>query len=201
MISIDDVKKLRDMTGISVMQCRKALEEAGGDFEKSVVILRKRGAEVAANKAGRTLNAGTVASYVHANGNVGSIVELFCESDFVSGNEEFKKLAYDIAMHITATNPEFLKSEDITEEARETAKAVFAKEAENLPGQKGKSEEMVQKILDGKLAAYFAERVLLDQPFIKNPELSIRALIDGAIQKFGEKMEVGRFVRFSIKRQ
>ncbi len=194
MITTEDVKKLRDMTGISVMQCRKALEEAGNDFDKAIVILRKRGAEVAAKVADRTLGAGVVASYIHATGTVGSMVELYSETDFVSGNEEFKKLAYDIAMHITASNPEFLKVEDITKEAKNLAKEVFAKEVA------GKPEAMKEKILEGKLKSYFAERVLLLQPFIKNPELTIGALIEGAVQKFGEKIEIGRFVRFSIKR-
>lgn len=194
MISTEDVKKLRDLSGISIMQCRKALEESEGNFDKAVVILRKRGAEVAAKKADRTLGAGCVSSYIHVTGAVGSMIELYCETDFVSGNEEFKKLAYDIAMHIAATNPEFLRVEDITDEAKNLAKEVFAKEVEDKPS------AMKNKILEGKLNAYFSERVLLNQPFIKNPELTIKALIDGAIQKFGEKIEIGRFAHFSIKR-
>src|SRR3989344_8271808 len=172
------------------MQCRKALEEASGDFDKAVVILRKRGAEVAAKKADRALGAGIVSSYIHSTGTVGSIIELYCETDFVSGNEEFKKLAYDIAMHIVASNPEFLKPEDITEETKNLAKEVFMKEVE------GKPVAMKEKILEGKLQAYFGERVLLNQPFIKNPEMTVKALVDDAIQKFGEKIEIGRFVRF-----
>lgn len=193
-ITTEDVKKLRDMTGISVMQCRKALEEAGNDFDKAIVILRKRGAEVAAKKADRTLGAGVISSYIHATGNVGTMIELYCETDFVSGNEEFKKLAYDIAMHVTASNPEFVKTEEITEGAKNLAKEVFAKEVE------GKPEAIKEKILEGKLKAYFSDKVLLEQPFIKNPELNIRALIENATQKFGEKIEIGRFARFSIKR-
>lgn len=193
MISTEDIKKLRDASGISVMQCRKALEEAGGDFDKAVVILKKKGAEVAAKKSDRTLASGVVASYIHATGTVGSMVELFCETDFVSGNDEFKKLAYDIAMHVAASNPEFLKSDDITKEAKDMAKEIFTKEVE------GKPEAMKEKILGGKLDAYFKERVLLEQPFIKNPEITIKGLIDGAVQKFGERIELGRFARFSIK--
>lgn len=193
MISTDDVKKLRDLTGISVMQCRKALEEATGNFDKAVLILRKKGADVAAKKSDRTLNAGVVSAYIHSTGNVGAMVELYCETDFVSGNEEFKKLAYDIAMHVVASKPEFLKSDDITEEAKTLAKEVFAKEVE------GKPEAMKAKILEGKLGSYFGERVLLNQPFIKNPELTIQDLLLGAVQKFGEKIEIGKFVRFSVK--
>ncbi|MBI2474224.1 MAG: elongation factor Ts [Candidatus Taylorbacteria bacterium] len=205
MFTTEDVKKLRDLTGISIMQCRKALEEADGNFDKATLILRKKGADVAAKKADRALGAGVVASYIHSTGTIGSMVELFCETDFVSGNDEFKKLAYDIAMHVAASNPEFLKAEDITEEARNLAKEVFAKEVEGLPvatnaAQAGKPEAMKAKILEGKMSSYFSERVLLDQPFIKNPEVTIRGLVDGAVHKFGEKVEIGKFVRYSIKR-
>lgn len=193
MITTEDVKKLRDMTGISIMQCRKALEDAGGSFDKAILILRKKGAEVAANKADRTLGAGTVSAYIHSTGSVGSMVELLCETDFVSGNDEFKKVAYDLAMHIAASNPEFVRQEEITESAKNLAKEVFVKEVE------GKPAEMKEKILEGKLSAYFAERVLLEQPFIKNPEIKVKTLIDNAVQKFGEKIEIGRVSRFSVK--
>jgi elongation factor Ts len=194
-ITTEQVKELRDSTGISVMQCKKALEEANGDMEKAKVILRKKSGELAAKKGDRTFKAGTVQSYAHSTGRVATLVELLCETDFVSGNDEFKALARDIAMHITASNPKFLKKEDITEEARNTAKEVFMKEVE------GKPKEMQDKILDGKLATYFGEMVLLNQPFIKNPEVTIEGLIQAAVQKFGEKIEVGRFVRFAVLEQ
>lgn len=194
-ITTEQVKELRDSTGISVMQCKKALEEAGGDMEKAKVILRKKSGELAAKKGDRTFKAGTVQSYAHSTGRVATLVELLCETDFVSGNEEFKALARDIAMHVTASNPKFLKKEDITEEARNTAKEVFMKEVE------GKPKDMQDKILEGKLATYFGEMVLLNQPFIKNPEVTIEGLIQAAIQKFGEKIEVGRFVRFAVLEQ
>jgi elongation factor Ts len=193
MITTEDVKKLRDMTGISIMQCRKALEDAGGGFEKAVLILRKKGADVAASKADRTLGAGVVSSYIHSTGNVGSMVELLCETDFVSSNDEFRKLAYDLAMHVAASNPEFVKTEEITEGAKNLAKEAFAKEVE------GKPADMKEKILEGKLSAYFAERVLIEQPFIKNPEIKVKNLIEQAIQKFGEKIDIGKVSRFSIK--
>ncbi len=191
MISTEQVKELRDKTGVSVMQCRKALEEAGGDMEKATVILKKRGADVAAKKSERTLAAGAVQSYIHASGNIGAIVELSAETDFVAKNEEFKKAAYDIAMHVAATNPEFLSMEDVTDEARSKAAEVFKAETE------GKPEDLKQKILEGKLKSYFAERVLLEQPFIKNPEITIRDLVNSLVQKFGERAEIRRFVRFS----
>lgn len=194
-ITTEQVKELRDLTGISVMQCKKALEEAGGDMEKAKVILRKKSGELAAKKGDRTFKAGTVQSYAHSTGRVATLVELLCETDFVSGNEEFKALARDIAMHVTASNPKFLKKEDITEEARNTAKEVFMKEVE------GKPKDMQDKILEGKLATYFGEMVLLNQPFIKNPEVTIEGLIQAAVQKFGEKIEVGRFVRLAVLEQ
>jgi elongation factor Ts len=195
MITTEQIKELRDATGISVMQCKKALEEARGDREKALVILRKLGSGAAGKKGDRTFKAGTIQAYIHATGEVGAIVELDCESDFVSGNDEFKALARDIAMHATATNPKFLKKEDVTEADKKAAKEVF--EAE-IKGAKGKPAAIAAKILEGKLNAYLAEMVLLDQPFIKDQTTTIQGLLDTATQKFGEKIAVGRFVRFKI---
>ena len=190
-ITTELVKELRDKTGISVMQCKKALEEVGGDMEKAVVLLQKKSADIATKKSDRTLNAGAIASYIHATGNVGTMVELLCETDFVANNLEFKNLARDIAMHVTATNPQFLKREDVDKHANDLATEMFAKEVE------GKPEDIKAKILEGKLNSYWSERVLLDQSFIKNPEVTINNLLQGAIQKFGEKIEISRFVRYS----
>lgn len=192
-ITTELIKTLRDKTGVSVMQCKKALEEAGGDIEKATIILLKKSSEAAVKKEGRELGAGAIAAYIHNTGTVGVMVELMSETDFVANNEEFKKLAYDVAMHIAASNPEFLKKDDINEEVKSKAREVFMKEVE------GKPEEMKEKILSGKLDSYFNERVLLEQPFVKNPDVTIQNLIDQAIQKFGEKIVIGRFVRFSIK--
>jgi elongation factor Ts len=191
-ITTEQIKTLRDQTGVSVMQCKKALEEAGGDLGKALVILRKKSKDIAAKKADRVFGAGTIASYIHTTGKVGAMVELVCETDFVSKNEEFKTMARDIAMHITASGPEFLKTDDITPEAKKTASEVFEKEVE------GKPENIKAQILDGKLKAFFKERILLEQDFIKNPDTTIQGLIDSAIQKFGEKIEVARFVRFGL---
>ncbi len=192
MITTEQIKELRDSTGISVMQCKKALEEAGGDVEKAKVILRKKSGELAAKKSDRTFGAGIVQAYVHSTGRVAALVELVCETDFVSGNDEFKALARDIAMHVTASNPKFLNKDEITEEAKNTAKEVFMKEVE------GKPKEMQDKILEGKLSTYFGEMVLLNQPYIKNPDLTIEALILAAGQKFGEKIAIARFTRFAV---
>ncbi|MFH1402609.1 MAG: elongation factor Ts [Patescibacteria group bacterium] len=192
MITIDQVKELRDKTGISVMQCKKALEETDGDAEKAIIILNKQSKAIAEKKAGRSLASGVVQAYVHAGGGVGSMVELLCETDFVAKNEEFKTLAYDIAMHITATNPAFLKKEDVLAEDRAKVKEVLQKEVADKP------EEMRENILEGKLNSYFKENILLEQEFVKNPKQTIANLIESATQKFGEKIEVGNFVRFSI---
>lgn len=191
-ITSEQIKALREKTGISVMQCKKALEEAGGDAEKAVIILKKKGAEQAAKKADRELGAGVVEAYIHTNGLVGSIVELASETDFVSNNAEFKTLAKDIAMQITATAPEFLKQSDIDEATAAKAKELFMGEAADKPA------DLQEKIVQGKMDSYFKDQVLLNQDFIKNPEITIQAMIDGAIQKFGEKIEIVRFKRFEI---
>jgi len=188
------IKELREMTGVSVMHCKKALEEAGGDKEKAIMILKKKSGDIASKKAGRSLRAGTVASYIHAGGSVGAMVELSCETDFVAKNEEFKHLAYDIAMHAAATNPEFISSDDVSDEDKTKATDMFTKEVENSD----KPKEIKQKILEGKLSSYFNERTLLEQPFIKNQDVTIRGLLEEAIQKFGERTEVTNMVRFAV---
>ena len=188
-ISTEVIKQLRDATGVSIMQCKKALEEVEGDVEKAKVILQKYSKAAADKKSDRELGSGAVASYIHQGGSVGVLVELMCETDFVSKNEEFQSLAKDIAMHITALAPMFLKKEDIKEEDTIKAKEVFAEEVE------GKPEELKEKILQGKLDAYFNEKTLLEQSFIKNPDKKIAQLLDEAIQKFGEKVEITRFTR------
>lgn len=193
-ISMDQVKKLRDKTGISIMQCKKALEETGGDEEKALLVLRKKGADVAAKKADRELTAGTVASYIHANGAIGALVLLASETDFVSNNADFKALAYDIAMHVSAAKPEFIEATEIGDTEKAKATEFFQNEIQ------GKPAEMQAKILEGKLASYFSERVLMDQPFIKNPDLTIRQLIENATQKFGEKIAVSEMSRISVSR-
>lgn len=189
-ITTDLIKELRDQTGVSIMQCKKALEEADGDIAKALVLLRKSSSGASAKKADRTFKAGTIQAYVHANGTVAAMVELDCETDFVANNEDFKALARDIAMHVTATNPRFIRKEDVTEADTAAARAVFEGEV------KGKPEAVRVSILEGKLKAYFADMVLLDQPFIKDPSVTIQGLIDAAVQRFGEKTAIGRFTRF-----
>jgi elongation factor Ts len=195
-ITTEIIKQLRDKTGVSVMQCKKALEESGGDVEKAVLVLLKKSAGVAEKKQGRTLGAGVVEAYIHNTQKVGAMVELLCETDFVAKGDEFKKLARDIAMQVSATNPQFLKRDDVDEKSAKMATEMFEKEIDS--DGKNKPAEIKEKILAGKLDAYWSERVLLDQTFIKNPELTIRNLIDSAVQKFGEKIELSRFVRYSL---
>ncbi|MBI2613036.1 elongation factor Ts [Candidatus Kaiserbacteria bacterium] len=193
MATTEEIKKLRDETGVSVMQCKKALEEAGGDVEKAKVILRKISATIASKKADRTLAAGVAAAYTHAGGAVVGAVVLGCETDFVSKNQEFQKLAYDIAMHVAAMNPIFRSRDDVTEQDLKAARAVFADEAAKVP------EAVRAKAIEGKVDSYLKERVLLEQPFVKDPTITIRGLLDSAIQKFGEKVELVRFERLSVR--
>ncbi|MBU2104089.1 elongation factor Ts [Patescibacteria group bacterium] len=191
-ISIDVIKELRDRTGVSIMQCRKALEEAEGDMDKAEVILRKRSGAAADKKADRELGAGTIGSYVH-DGAVGAMVLLSSETDFVSKNEDFVALARDIAMHVAAANPTYLSDEDISSDAKEAAHAVFVEEVKDKP------VEMQEKILEGKMGSYFKDQVLLAQPFIKDESKSIRDLLNEAAQKFGERVEISKFARFSSR--
>jgi len=175
------------------MQCKKALEEAGGDIEKAKVILRKQSSAIASKKSDRVLGAGVAAAYTHAGGSVVGAVVLASETDFVSKNEEFGKLAYDIAMHVAAMNPQFRSREDLKESDLKAAREVFAEEAAKIP------EGARAKAIEGKVDSYLRERVLLEQPFVKDASITIKELIDSYIQKFGEKIEVVRFERLSVR--
>lgn len=192
-ITSAQLKELREATGISVMQCKRALEEAGGDMEKARIILQKKGGEAAAKKSDRELGAGAIGSYVHNTNEVAAFVVLASETDFVSKNAEFVALAKDIAMHVAAQNPKYVTRAEVSEEELQKAKEVFAKEVE------GKPAEMAEKILAGKLDAYFKDRILVEQPFIKNPERTIGDLVNGAIQKFGENIAIAEVRRISVK--
>lgn len=193
-ITTEQIKELRDMTGVSVMQCKKALEEACGDKEKALMALRKKSGEIAAKKGDRELGAGVVASYIHGAGSVGAMVELACETDFVAKNEEFRALAYNIAMHVAAMNPKYRTTADATDEDRAKAESFFKEEVEKT--MTGKPEEIKKKALEGKIATFFKEQTLVDQPFVKDPNVTVGTLVSGAVQKFGEKTEVTRFVRY-----
>ncbi len=191
---MDEIKALRDMTGISVMQCKKALEEAQGDQEKALLILRKKGAESASKKADRELRAGVVSAYVHNNHALGTMIELSCETDFVAKNDEYKALAYDIAMHATAMHPRYIGEKDITDEDRAKVLDLFRKEVE----ESGKPADIQEKMLKGKVDTYFGEQTLLAQLFVKDDSRTVKEVIDAATQKFGERIEVRRIVRFAV---
>ncbi len=192
-ITSAQIKELRDATGISVMQCKKALEEAGGDMEKALIILKKKRSEAAEKKSDRALGAGAVGAYIHNTNEVAALVLLSCETDFVSKNEEFIALSRDIAMHVAALNPKFISRDEVDENALTKAKEVFAEEVKDKPA------EMQEKILEGKLNSYFKEQILLEQPFIKNPDTTIGELISGAVQKFGENVIISEIRRVSVK--
>ena len=187
------IKELRDQTGISVMQCKKALEEADGDAEKALIILKKKRSEAADKKSDRELGAGIIGVYVHNTNEVAAMVNLACETDFVSKNEEFIALANEIAMHVTAMNPKYISRDEVDEHALEKAKEVFAAEVADKPA------EMQEKIMEGKLSSYFKDQILLEQPFVKNPETTIGEMVTGAVQKFGENVSVASISRLSVK--
>ncbi len=192
-ITTDQVRELREATGVSVMQCRKALEEAAGDMEKAVLILRKISKAQAEKKLDREFGAYCSASYMHQGGRVGSMVQLACETDFVSQNPEFVALATDIAVHVAGMAPEFIKETDVTEAVRTKYMNFFKEEAAKT----GKPAELQEKIAEGKYAEFLAGSVLLNQPFLKNPELTIGEMLSSAVQKFGENVAVSKMARFA----
>ena len=192
-ITSAQIKQLRDQSGISVMQCKKALEEAGGDMDKAVIILKKKRSEAAEKKSDRELGAGAVGVYAHNTNEVAGMVILACETDFVAKNEEFVALARDIAMHVTATNPKYVSKDEIDESTLAKAREVFLSEVTDKPA------EMQEKILAGKMDSYFKEQILLEQPFIKNPETTISEMVSGAVQKFGENITIASISRLSVK--
>jgi elongation factor Ts len=193
-ISAELVKTLRDKTGAGMMECKAALIEANGDLEEASTILRKRGLAQAAKKAGRATREGVVGSYIHMGGKVGVLVEVNCESDFVARTDAFQALVKDVAMHIAAADPRYVKREDVPadvlEKEREIYRAQFA--------QSGKPAAVVEKIVDGKLGAFYAQVVLIDQPYIREPSTTVAQLIAEATAKMGENITVSRFARFKV---
>lgn len=195
-VSLDTVKKLREMSGAPMMECKKALDEAGGDLEQAFTVLRKRGQAAAAKKASRSATEGLVGSYIHAGGKIGVIIEVNCESDFVARNSEFQQLVHDLAMQICATDPRFIRREDVGPEVLEREREVLrAQTAES-----GKPEEVVNRIVEGRLRKFFEENCLYEQHFIKDGtgNVTIGELINSRIAKFGENILVRRFARFKV---
>jgi len=193
-ISANQVKELREKTGAPMMDCKQALTEAKGDLEAAVVLLRKRGVSVAAKKAARVTSEGAVASYIHAGGKIGVLVEVNCESDFVARTEDFKELVHDIAMHIAASDPKFVRKEDVTPEAFEREKDIYRAQAIAS----GKPANIAEKMVAGKMEKFYEEVCLYEQPFIKDQTVSISQLIATKIGKLGENISVRRFARFKV---
>jgi elongation factor Ts len=193
-ISATQVKELREKTGAPMMDCKQALTEAKGDMELAVVVLRKKGVSVAAKKATRVTSEGSVSSYIHAGGKIGVLVEINCESDFVARTEDFKELVHDIAMHIAASDPKYIRREDVTAED-------FAREKEIALARaiaSGKPANIAEKMVEGKMGKFYEEVCLLEQPFIKDQTVSIAQLIATKIGKLGENIAVRRFARFKV---
>jgi elongation factor Ts len=191
---LEKIKALRDKTGAGIVEVKKALEESAGDENKAIEILRKRGQEKAMKKSERTTQEGLVASYIHSNQKVGAIVKLFCETDFVARNEEFKALALDLAMHITAMNPKYLRPEDIPVEIIEKEKEIWKAQMT----EEKKPAEIIEKIMTGKEKKFREENALLTQAFVKEPDRTISEIIDEKISKIGENIQVGDFSRLEL---
>ena len=188
------IKKIREKTGAGVVDVKKALDEAGGDPDKAIEIIRKKGQEKAAKKSERTAGEGIVGSYIHSNGKLGAMVKLYCETDFVARNDEFRQLALDIAMHICAMNPKYLKSEDVPAEIVEKEKEIWEAQSDN----ENKPKEIMEKIFAGKEKKMREEMSLMSQPFVKNPDLTIAELINEKISKTGENIRIGEFCRLEL---
>jgi elongation factor Ts len=193
-ITPEEVKKLRDKTGVGMMDCKKALEACGGNFDKAVEYLRKKGVEVANKRSGRQASQGMVSSYIHLGGKVGVLVEVNCESDFVAKSEHFTTFVKDISMHIAASSPDWVSREDIPQEVLDKEKEILKEQALKS----GKPEKVIEKIIEGRLTKFYAEHCLLDQPFVKDTDKTIKQLLDELMAKTGEKCLVRRFTRYQL---
>ncbi|MBI4462750.1 MAG: translation elongation factor Ts [Acidobacteria bacterium] len=193
-ITAQEVKKLRELTGAGWMECKTALEESGGDSEQAVTLLRKKGMATAQKKAGRTTSEGVVTSYIHAGHKIGVLVEVNCESDFVARTPEFRQLVHDLAMHICAADPRFVRREEVTPEVLAREREIYRAQAQSC----GKPEKVVDKIAEGKLEKFYEENCLYEQHFIKDDKMTVRELIDGVIAKVRENITVRRFARFKV---
>jgi elongation factor Ts len=188
------VKELRAKTGAGMMDCKEALGACDGDMDKAVDHLRKKGLATAAKRAGRTLSEGIIQSYIHTGGKLGVMVEINCETDFVARNEDFQDFAKNIAMHIAATNPVGIRAEDVPAEVVAREKEIYRAQALEM----GKPEKMLDKIADGKLSKFFKDNCLMDQAYVKNPEITISDYLNQLIAKIGENITIKRFVRYQI---
>lgn len=192
MISANDVKKLRERTGAGMMECKRALEQAEGNMDRAVDILRERGLAAAAKKAGRSATEGVIESYIHLQGRIGVLLEINCETDFVANTSDFRALAHDVAMHIAAARPRFVRPEEVPAAELEHEREVLTAQALN----EGKPAAIVDKMVEGRLKKFYQEVCLLQQPFVKNPDITIDQLLKEHIARLGEQITVRRFARF-----
>ncbi|MGH2576415.1 MAG: translation elongation factor Ts [Actinomycetota bacterium] len=193
-ISAEEVKRLRQRTGAGMMDSKKALQEADGDVDRAVEILRERGLASAQKRAGRSATQGVIDAYIHHNNTVGVLVEVNCETDFVAKTDEFRRLARDVALHIASAMPQWVTRDEVPEEILETERRIYEAEAR----QKGKPDNALDRIVEGKLQGFFKTTVLLDQPFVKQLEKTVQQLVDEVSAKVGEKVAVRRFVRYKL---
>ena len=192
-VSAEKVKELREKTGVGFMECKSALQEANGDLDAATTILRKKGLASAAKKSGRETKEGLIGSYIH-NGKIGVMVEVNCESDFVARNADFQSLVKDIAMQIAASDPRFIRKEDVTEDVLAKEREIYKEQARST----GKPENVLDKIVEGRMSKYYSESCLLEQPFVKEPDVAVKDHIASHIQKIGENIQVRRFVRYKL---
>jgi elongation factor Ts len=193
-ISAAMVKKLRDLTGAGMMECKAALGEANGNVEDAIAILRKRGLAQATKKAGRTTNEGLIGSYIHMGGKIGVLVEVNCESDFVARTEDFQSLAREVAMHIAAASPQYVRREEVPADVLDRERAIYRGQMEG----QNKPPQVIEKIVEGKLNSFYEQVCLVDQPSIRDPKVTIGQMIQAAIAKLGENISIARFVRFKL---
>jgi len=193
-ISATQVKQLRDKTGAGMMECKAALTEANGNMEEAMTLLRKRGLAQAAKRAGRTTAQGAIGSYIHMGGKIGVLVEVNCESDFVARTDDFNNLVKDVAMHIAAASPRWLRREEVPPSEVDKEKQIYRAQMEK----EGKPANVMEKIIEGKLGSFYSQFVLLDQPYIRDDKMSVGQLVAQASAKTGENIQVSRFVRFRV---
>ena len=193
-ISAEQVKQLRDRTGAGMMECKAALTEANGNMEEAMTLLRKRGLAQAAKRAGRATAQGAIGSYIHMGGKIGVLVEVNCESDFVARTDDFNNLVKDVAMHIAAASPRWVRREDVPPAEVEKEKQIYRAQMEK----EGKPANVMEKIIEGKLGSFYSQFVLLDQPYIRDDKTSISQLVAQASAKTGENIQISRFVRFRV---
>jgi elongation factor Ts len=193
-ISAQDVKKLREMTGVGMMDCKKALAECEGDFAKAVEHLRKKGLSKAADKAGRETKEGVVHAYIHPGARVGVLLEVNCETDFVAKTDDFQQLVHDVAMHVAAASPRWVRREDVEADTVTKESEIYAEQMRN----EGKPEKVIEKIVQGKLEKFYQDHCLLEQPFVKDTDKTVQQLVQETVAKLGENIQVARFSRFSV---